>query len=64
MWSMDFRIFLMQIGGIHPHTVKFRLLNKNIDKDYTFLGFYSMLRYTTKYDTKNDIYIMKGYHPD
>ena len=62
--TMEFRIFLMQNVNSGTYNIKFRLMNKNIDKDYTFLCFYSFLRYTMKYDSKKDIYIMIGYDPD
>ena len=59
--TMEFRIFILQqlSNGI-PSTIKFRLLNKSIDKDYRFLRFYVLFgSYSMKYDAKTDTYTMK-----
>lgn len=59
--TMEFRIFLLQqISAGLPDSIKFKLLNKNIDKDYRFLGFHIAYNtYNLKYDAKSDTYILK-----
>jgi hypothetical protein len=51
---------MQQVSDVQPDTIKFRLLNINIDKDYNFLRLYRLFaKYNMKYDAKLNMYTMK-----